>query len=47
MCVVLGDTAVLSDFAPGAVLAVFASQPYDEADQIRDYAEFLSIVAGG
>ena len=38
---------VLSRFSPGAVLAVFASQPYDEADQIRDYAEFLSIVAGG
>jgi WxcM-like protein len=38
---------VLSRFSPGAVLVVFASHPYDEADQIRDYAEFLSIVAGG
>jgi len=37
---------VLSRFSPGAVLAVFASHPYDESDQIRDYAEFLSIVAG-
>ncbi len=37
---------VLSRFSEGAVLAVFASHPYDEADQIRDYAEFRSIAAG-
>ena len=37
---------VLSRFSEGAVLAVFASHPYDQANQIRDYAEFLSIAAG-
>jgi hypothetical protein len=37
---------VLSSFSEGAVLAVFASLPFDEGDQIRDYAEFLSIAAG-
>jgi hypothetical protein len=35
----------LSHFSAGAVLAVFASHPYDRADQIHDYAEFLSVVA--
>jgi UDP-2-acetamido-3-amino-2,3-dideoxy-glucuronate N-acetyltransferase len=37
---------VVSHFSEGAVLAVLASNPYDEADYIRDYAEFRSIVAG-
>jgi hypothetical protein len=37
---------VVSHFSEGAVLAVLASIPYDEADHIRDYAEFLSIAAG-
>jgi hypothetical protein len=36
----------VSRFSEGAVLAVFASLPFDEADHIRDYAEFLSIAAG-
>jgi UDP-2-acetamido-3-amino-2,3-dideoxy-glucuronate N-acetyltransferase len=31
-------------FSQGAVLGVFASLPYDEANQIRDYGEFLSHV---
>jgi dTDP-4-dehydrorhamnose 3,5-epimerase-like enzyme len=35
----------LSHFSAGAVLAVFASHPYDQTDQIHDYAEFLSAVA--
>jgi UDP-2-acetamido-3-amino-2,3-dideoxy-glucuronate N-acetyltransferase len=34
----------ISQFSEGAMLAVFASLPYDEANQIRDYAEFLSVV---
>jgi hypothetical protein len=33
----------IGGFSEGAVLAVFASLPYDEANQIRDYAEFLSL----
>jgi UDP-2-acetamido-3-amino-2,3-dideoxy-glucuronate N-acetyltransferase len=37
---------VLSRFSEGAVLAVFASHTYDPANQIRDYAEFLSIAGG-
>jgi UDP-2-acetamido-3-amino-2,3-dideoxy-glucuronate N-acetyltransferase len=36
---------VLSRFSAGAVLAVFASHPHDEADKIRDYAEFLAIAS--
>lgn len=31
----------LYDFSPGAVVVVFASQPYDESDYIRNYDEFL------
>ncbi len=31
-------------YSPDAVLAVFASLPYDEADYIRDYSEFARIV---
>lgn len=32
------------DFSPDAVLMVFASEVYDEADYIRDYDEFLRFV---
>jgi len=38
--------SVLSGFSGGAVLAVFASHPHDEADKIRDYAEFQAIASG-
>jgi acetyltransferase-like isoleucine patch superfamily enzyme len=31
------------DYSPDAVLAVFASRPYDDADYIRDYTEFLEL----
>lgn len=32
----------LRDFSSGAVCLVLASLPYDEAEYIRDYAEFLT-----
>ena len=32
----------LSDFSSGATCLVLASDPYDEADYIRDYKEFLN-----
>lgn len=32
----------MRDFTPGAVLMVLASMPYDEADYIRDYEDFLT-----
>lgn len=32
------------DFSPDAVLLVLASEPYDEADYIRDYDEFLEYI---
>lgn len=35
------------DFSIDAVLLVFASELYDETDYIRDYDEFLKIVANG
>lgn len=35
------------DFSPDAVLLVLASEPYDEADYIRDYDEFLCSVRVG
>lgn len=34
----------MRDFTPNAVLMVLASAPYDEADYIRDYADFLASV---
>ena len=34
------------DFSPDAVLLVLASEPYDEADYIRDYDQFLAEIAG-
>ncbi len=33
------------DFSPDAVLMVLASELYDESDYIRDYDEFLRLVA--
>lgn len=30
-------------FRPGSVLAVFASHPYEDADYVRDYDDFLAI----
>lgn len=35
----------LTDFSNGAVCLVLASHEYDEADYIRDYSEFLSLLA--
>jgi hypothetical protein len=37
----------LSDFVPGTVVAVLASEPYDAADYIRDRDAFLAALAGG
>lgn len=34
------------DFSEGAVLLVLASELYDEADYIRNYADFLKAVRG-
>ncbi|MGY0650750.1 WxcM-like domain-containing protein [Luteimonas sp. A537] len=34
-------------YSPDAVLLVFASQAYDADDYIRDYGEFLALVAAG
>ncbi len=36
----------ITDFCSGAICLVFASSPYDEADYIRDYQEFLDAVRG-
>lgn len=33
----------MSDFSPDCVLLVLADGPYDEADYIRDYDQFLSV----
>jgi dTDP-4-dehydrorhamnose 3,5-epimerase-like enzyme len=33
-------------YSPDAVLLVLASHPYDAADYIRDYGEFLAAVGG-
>ncbi len=35
------------DFTPGAVLLVLASEYYDEADYIRNYADFIKMVKEG
>lgn len=37
---------VLKDFSAGAVCLVVASQEYDEADYIRDKAEFFALHGG-
>lgn len=36
----------LSGFRAGSVCLVLASEPYDEADYIRDYAEFVELTQG-
>lgn len=36
---------VMKDFEDGTVLLVLASTPYDERDYIKDYNEFLKLVA--
>jgi WxcM-like, C-terminal len=43
----LRGSAIRADtnpFSDGAVLAVFASHPFDPADYRRDYAEFRPLV---
>jgi len=35
----------MHDFSPDCVLMVFADTEYDEADYIRDRAEFIKYVA--
>ena len=35
----------MHDFSPDCVLMVLADQLYDEADYVRDYAEFLKMVS--
>lgn len=37
----------LDNFSTGAVCLVLASEPYEESDYIRDYAEFLRLVREG
>jgi dTDP-4-dehydrorhamnose 3,5-epimerase-like enzyme len=37
----------MRDFSPGAVLMVLASAPYDEADYIRDYDDFIAALPPG
>ncbi|MFB9645803.1 sugar 3,4-ketoisomerase [Microbacterium terregens] len=34
------------DYSPDAVLVVFASRPYEDADYIRDYEQFLALAKG-
>jgi hypothetical protein len=36
----------LRDFAAGTVLLVLASHPFEEADYIRGYDQFLAVVGG-
>jgi hypothetical protein len=33
----------LDRFSPGAICLVLASNPYEEADYIRDYEEFVNL----
>ncbi|MDR0362653.1 MAG: FdtA/QdtA family cupin domain-containing protein [Planctomycetota bacterium] len=35
-----------TNFSPDCVVMVLASEQYDEADYIRDYAEFMRLIAG-
>jgi dTDP-4-dehydrorhamnose 3,5-epimerase-like enzyme len=37
----------MHSFSAGCVLAVFADQPFDAGDYIRDYDEFLALVSEG
>ena len=39
--------SIQSDFAVGAQVLVFASEPYDRGEYIDDYDEFLELVAEG
>jgi hypothetical protein len=41
LLIVPGIWRTLDDFSSGAVCLVLASQPYDKADYIRDYNEFV------
>lgn len=41
LLVVPGIWASLEDFSSGAVCMVLASAPYDEADYVREYSDFL------
>jgi len=40
-----GIWAAEQEFSSGAVCLVLASEPYDEADYIRDYDDFLRFIA--
>lgn len=35
----------MTDFSPGCVIVVFAADPYDPSDYIRDYMEFMRTLA--
>jgi mannose-6-phosphate isomerase-like protein (cupin superfamily) len=37
-----GTWREMKNFSPDCVLVVLASEPYDEADYVRDYEEFLA-----
>lgn len=37
----------MTDFSPDCVLLVLASEPYDEADYIRDYDAFMAATRAG
>lgn len=39
-----GMWRMLDDFSSGAVCLVLASDPFDEADYIRDYGEFVEYI---
>lgn len=43
LLVVPGIWATLDDFSSGAVCMVLASEPYEEADYIRSYSEFIAV----
>lgn len=43
LLVVPGIWASLDDFSSGAVCMVLASAPYDEADYIREYEDFIRL----
>lgn len=40
-----GVWRTLEDFSSGAVCLVLASEPFDEAEYVYDYDEFLSLTA--
>ena len=39
--------AELVDFASGSIAVVLASAPFDEADYVRDHAEYVRLVSAG